>query len=120
MKKKKEFRAFKPSDLIGIVLILAIIAVGTGMFDFSALDKMIPYDEWKVKIYERVDFSNGKWEEQEYTVFKDLHCWEAEVTFNIRDGDYTTWLVFRLKAFPKIPIGLFRTTYQRARPGIQR
>ncbi|NQU94946.1 MAG: LPS-assembly protein LptD [Candidatus Omnitrophica bacterium] len=77
-------------------------------------------DEWKVKVYQRFDFSNEKWEEQEYTVFKDLHCWEAEVTFNKRGDEYTTWLVFRLKAFPKIPIGLFRTTYQRARPGIQR
>ena len=77
-------------------------------------------DDWKVKVYERFDFASQKWEEQEYTIFKSLHCWEAELTFNIREDDYTTWLVFRLKAFPEIPIGLFKTTYHRPYPGGRR
>ena len=77
-------------------------------------------DEWKIKIYERYDFDSQKWEEQEYTIFKDLHCWLAEFSVDIRDGEYTTWLVFRLKAFPDVPIGLFRTTYQRPLPGGRR
>ncbi|MBN1353510.1 MAG: LPS-assembly protein LptD [Candidatus Omnitrophica bacterium] len=77
-------------------------------------------EEWKVKIYERYDFQSEKWEEQEYTIFKDLHSWIAEATLNIRDGDYTVWLVFKLKAFPELPIGLFRTTYRRPQPGTRR
>jgi lipopolysaccharide export system protein LptA len=77
-------------------------------------------DDWKVKIYQRYDFSSNKWEEQEYTIFKDLHCWLAELTLEIRDGDFTTWMVFRLKAFPDIPLGLFKTTYRRTHPGGRR
>ncbi|UCD55341.1 MAG: LPS-assembly protein LptD [Candidatus Omnitrophota bacterium] len=74
-------------------------------------------DDWKIKAYERYDFSSQKWEEQEYTIIKDLHCWLAELSLEIKDGDYSTWLVFRLKAFPNIPLGLFRTTYRRPHTG---
>ena len=78
-------------------------------------------DEWKVKIYERFNFDSQKWEEQEYTVYKDLHSWIAEFSIDIRNGnDYTAWVVFKLKAFPDLPIGLFKTTYQRAEPGAKR
>jgi len=74
-------------------------------------------DEWKVKVYERFNFTKFKWEEQQYTIFKDLHSWLAEFSINKRGDEYTAWLIFRLKAFPKIPIGLFETTYRRPRPG---
>ena len=77
-------------------------------------------DDWKVKVYERYDFASEKLEEQEYTIIRDLHSWVAELSVDIRDGDYTTWLIFRLKAFPEIPIGLFKTTYHRPRPGGRR
>ncbi|MFH1380658.1 MAG: LPS assembly protein LptD [Candidatus Omnitrophota bacterium] len=74
-------------------------------------------DDWKIKIYERYDFAGQKLEEQEYTLYKDLHCWEAELSLDIRDGDYTAWMIFKLKAFPEVPIGLFKTTYRRPEPG---
>ncbi|MCQ9207639.1 MAG: LPS assembly protein LptD [Omnitrophica bacterium] len=74
-------------------------------------------DEWKIKVYERFDVANSKWEEQQYTLLKDLHSWLGEFSVNVRNDEYTAWLVFRLKAFPKIPIGLFETTYRRPRPG---
>ena len=74
-------------------------------------------NDWKIRVYERYDFASQKWEEQEYTVLKDLHCWVAEVTISVRDSNVSGWLVFRLKAFPEIPIGLFKTTYHRPTPG---
>ncbi len=77
-------------------------------------------DDWKCKIYQRFDWATAKWLEQEYTIFKDLHCWIAEFTFDVRHGDYTAWLIFRLKAFPDIPIGLLKTTYRRPTPGHRR
>ena len=77
-------------------------------------------DDWKIKVYERYDFANQKLEEQEYTLIKDLHCWEAELSLDIRGNDYTAWLIFKLKAFPDVPIGLFKTTYQRPEPGARR
>lgn len=91
--------------------------------DTSQLTSEIFYKinkEWKIKAYGRYDFESEKLEEQEYTITKDLHCWEAALSLDIRDGDYTTWLVFTLKAFPKLPIGLFQTTYRRPRPGGRR
>jgi len=77
-------------------------------------------DDWKVKVYQRFDVITTKWLEQEYTLTKDLHCWLAELTFDIRNRDYTAWLVFRLKAFPELPIGLLKTTYRRPSPGHKR
>ena len=77
-------------------------------------------EEWKVKIYERFEFDTAKWEEQQYTIYKDLHSWLAELSLNVRGDEYTAWLVFRLKAFPDIPIGLFETTYRRPQPGGRR
>jgi len=77
-------------------------------------------EDWKCKIYQRFDWATSKWLEQEYTIFKDLHCWIAEFTFDVRHGDYTAWLIFRLKAFPDVPIGLLKTTYRRPQPGHRR
>lgn len=77
-------------------------------------------DDWKVRIYERYDIASEKWEEQEYIIYKDLHCWLGELSLNIRNNEYTVMLVFRLKAFPDMPIGLLKTTYQRPYPGGRR
>lgn len=78
-------------------------------------------DAWKVRIYERFDLESGKWEQQEYTIIRDLHCWIAELT--IAQGDSTgnpantsIWLILKLKAFPDYPIGM-RQTYSRPRFG---
>jgi len=73
-------------------------------------------EDWGVRIYERFDTYKQIWEEQEYTIFKDLHCWLAEITFNVNEG-VAFWVVFRLKAFPEMPIG-FQRTYRRPSPEI--
>ncbi|MCM8763121.1 MAG: hypothetical protein NC829_01955, partial [Candidatus Omnitrophica bacterium] len=42
-------------------------------------------------------------QEQEYSLSRDLHCWEFDITYNIRkDHGSTIWFIFRLKAFPEI------------------
>ena len=73
-------------------------------------------DEWAFRVYERFDTYDRHWEEQEYTIYKDLHCWTAEFTCNFKDDNFAFWVVFRLKAFPDVPIGLKRT-YRRPSPG---
>ena len=74
-------------------------------------------DKWKVRAYERLDTQKKAFEEQEYTIYRDLHCWVAELTLNYKSRDnMSLWLVFRLKAFPSYPIGL-RRTYSRPRFG---
>ena len=71
-------------------------------------------DKWKARAYERFDVHKSSIEEQEYTIYRDLHCWLAELTYNIKrdTSDQTIWLVFRLKAFPETPVG-FKRTYSR-------
>jgi len=61
--------------------------------------------KWKFRIYERYQFSDLRkkgFEEQEYSISRDLHCWEFDITFNIsREHGSTIWFIFRLKAFPE-------------------
>lgn len=74
-------------------------------------------DKWKIRAYERFDAQKGALEEQEYTIYRDLHCWVAEFIYNVKDfKDQTFWFVMRLKAFPDYPIGVKRT-YSRPRFG---
>lgn len=73
-------------------------------------------EDWAVRVYERFDAHENEWKEQEYTIYKTLHCWLAEFTCNIKDDDFAVWVVFRIKAFPDIPIG-FNRAYRRPSPG---
>ena len=75
---------------------------------------------WGIKIYERYEIQDKTFEEQEYTIIKDLHCWMGEFTCRVKDEkDFTFWLIFRLKAFPNMPF-FFRTTYHGPEPGSTR
>ncbi|MDD5236071.1 MAG: hypothetical protein PHU91_00140, partial [Candidatus Omnitrophica bacterium] len=61
--------------------------------------------KWKFRIYERYQFASVRergFEEQEYSISRDLHCWELDLTYNIsKDHGSTIWFIFRLKAFPE-------------------
>ena len=73
-----------------------------------------------MRAYERFNIGKGSFEEQGYTIYRDLHCWLLEFTYAIKQtsdkADNTFWVVLRLKAFPDTPIGL-RRTYYRPQPG---
>ncbi|MBU0633617.1 MAG: LPS assembly protein LptD [Candidatus Omnitrophica bacterium] len=62
---------------------------------------------WQTRVYGRYETYTRVWEEYEYTIFRDLHCWLLEISYNLKnkpDGtirDKTFWLIFRLKAFPE-------------------
>ena len=66
--------------------------------------------------------NRGYIDEQEYTLCRDLHCWDVEFTFDLRPyenggtiSDQIFWVALRLKAFPKMPLGLSRNySYTRA------
>jgi len=75
---------------------------------------------WAFSIYERYEFQEKRFQEMEYTIVKDLHCWLGELTCRIEDQkDFTFWLIFRLKAFPDLPF-FFRTKYYGPEPGSKR
>lgn len=70
--------------------------------------------DWKVRAYERFNATKGSFEEMEYTVYRDLHCWVAEFIYNVKQEseaslNHSVWMVMRLKAFPEYPIGMKQT-----------
>jgi lipopolysaccharide assembly outer membrane protein LptD (OstA) len=62
--------------------------------------------KWQARVYTRYLSYTDSFQQQQYTVYRDLHCWLLEATYDIKlndDGsveDRTFWFIFRLKAFP--------------------
>ncbi|KJJ85596.1 Organic solvent tolerance protein OstA [Candidatus Omnitrophus magneticus] len=76
---------------------------------------------WGVGWYERLDLQSKDIEEQQFTLTRDLHCWEVSVSYsvqgsNIFKDEYTVWFAFKIKAFPDLPIGLNRS-FEKRTPG---
>ncbi len=65
--------------------------------------------KWRVAVYERWNVDNGKWQERQYAIVRDLHSWEVELAFKNKsvdeNGGNEVWIVFRLKAFPSVSTG---------------
>ena len=75
--------------------------------------------KWKFKIYRRFDVDGDTLKEQEYTVTRDLHCWEMDINFNETRGEGSEiWFVFRLKAFPDFGFD-FGTSFHKRKAGSQ-
>jgi len=71
------------------------------------------------KNYVRYEYKEGNFEEQQYALRTDLHCWWMDVGIDIdrqREGvnDFTFWVAFILKDFPDINIG-FHQGYKGAK-----
>ena len=80
-------------------------------------------EQWKTRVYWRVNMDKGYLDEQLYTIYRDLHCWTLEFSYDFlpHQNDKTTmdqifWFALRLKAFPNQPLGI-RRTYSRTRAG---
>lgn len=75
-------------------------------------------DKWRIRAYETYSFFKKSLLEEEYTIYRDLHCAIAEMTLRIapHDSEAGLWFAIRLKAFPETPIGL-KQTYSRPRFG---
>ncbi|MFQ5680944.1 MAG: LPS-assembly protein LptD [Candidatus Omnitrophota bacterium] len=75
--------------------------------------------DWKFKVYERWEKENGGLREQEYTIYKTLHCWQMDITYNVRRGyGEAIYLIFRIKAFPGAGLE-FNNSYHQPKPGSQ-
>jgi len=92
--------------------------VPTGITSLLTMDAMYRINKlWRIRAYERFNVYTGAMEEQEYTIYRDLHCWVAEIIWNIKSAaDQGLYLVMRLKAFPEYPVG-YRRTISRPRFG---
>jgi len=74
--------------------------------------------KWRFGVYGRFDLERNKIEEQQYSVTRDLHCWEVEVTYDLEGSNflkdrYTLWFAFKIKAFPDLQLGLSRSFSRR-------
>jgi hypothetical protein len=105
----------------------AIVAdpdTSSNIVNYLTTDLIYRFNEfWKARIYWRANLDKGYIDEQEYTIFRDLHCWTLEFTYDIRPyqsnatiSDQIFWFALRLKAFPDQPLGL-RRSYSRTRAG---
>ncbi len=94
------------------------------VLNFLTLDTIYRFNEkWKARVYWRVNANKGYIDEHQYTIYRDLHCWTLEFTYDLRPyqndktiTDQIFWFALRLKAFPDQPIGISRT-YSRTRAG---
>jgi LPS-assembly protein len=80
--------------------------------------------KWKFSIYQRYNFKqtdfldNGS-QEQQFTLTRDLHCWDMDISLNTKRHQGTTlFFTFRLKAFPENEFG-FDQTMSRSKSGAQ-
>jgi lipopolysaccharide assembly outer membrane protein LptD (OstA) len=80
--------------------------------------------KWKLRVYERYNLGHDPTlpkglREQEYSFSRDLHCWEMDITYNVKRGSgETIWLIFRIKAFPEMEFG-FDQSYHQPKAGSQ-
>ncbi|MBD3245812.1 MAG: LPS assembly protein LptD [Candidatus Omnitrophica bacterium] len=71
--------------------------------------------KFQLRNYLRYEYKNGEFEEQQYSLRTDLHCWWMDVGLNVdRERDMTFWVMFRLKAFPDVHVG-FEQSYDGAK-----
>ena len=79
--------------------------------------------KWKFRVYRRFDIahglSKGSVKSQEYTLTRDLHCWEMDINFNETRGQGSEiWIVFRLKGFPEFAFD-FGNSFNKRKAGSQ-
>lgn len=70
--------------------------------------------KWKLRVYQRFEAETNTLKEQEYSLYRDLHCWTMEITFNTTRGEGNTiWIIFRIKAFPETGFEINNSYHQR-------
>ncbi|MFA6350030.1 MAG: hypothetical protein WCY12_03795, partial [Candidatus Omnitrophota bacterium] len=95
---------------------------GSNEITFSANWRFNP--KWRFSMYQRRNIGHQPGlprgvREQEYTISRDLHCWQVDFTFNRKKWDGNTiWLIFRMKAFPELEFG-FDQSYSEPKSGSQ-
>jgi lipopolysaccharide export system protein LptA len=80
--------------------------------------------KWKFAIYQRYNFKKSPVlkagpQEQQYTLTRDLHCWDLDISYNIKKHEGSTiFFTFRIKAFPENEFGFDQSTH-RVKSGAQ-
>ena len=67
-------------------------------------------DNWGFRTRHNYNAADGRLQEQDYSVYRDLRSWTCALTFRVIDNssgpvDYTAAFTFSLKAAPKVHVG---------------
>jgi len=67
-------------------------------------------EDWGVRANHHFEARDGRMEEQDYTIYRDLRSWTAALTFRVRNNrtgpeDFTIAFTFSLKAHPRFGLG---------------
>jgi LPS-assembly protein len=68
-------------------------------------------ENWGARAIERYEARDGTFEEQQYTIYRDLRSWTSALSFRFRENrtvrknDFTIAITFSLKAFPRFNMG---------------
>lgn len=68
-------------------------------------------ENWGARIIERYEARDGTFEEQQYTIYRDLRSWTGALSLRFRENpdarkhDFTIAITFSLKAFPRFGLG---------------
>ncbi len=76
-----------------------------GAKDNYWLEVMTGFDftrHWRIEYSGRFDLSGKQIVYQEYSIYRDLHCWEARFVRRYSDGDWAYYFRLNIKAHPEI------------------
>ena len=67
-------------------------------------------DNWCMRMQQDYNAGDGRLQQQQYTLYRDMRSWTAALTFRVADNtvgptDYTVAFTFSLKASPKTHVG---------------
>jgi LPS-assembly protein len=84
------------------------LGIGNNLFTSSMFYRLD--ENWGLRATHRFDARDGRLQEQDYTVYRDLRSWTVALTFRALQNttgptDYTVAFTFSLKAFPKFGLG---------------
>jgi LPS-assembly protein len=57
-------------------------------------------EKWGVAFEQRYDFEMHELSQQKYQIRRNLHCWEAALTFRDRQSGWDCGIEFNIAAFP--------------------
>jgi hypothetical protein len=61
-----------------------------------------PSERWRFNYSLHYDLDEGEVASQEYTIYRDLHCWEARFTQRYFEGEWEYYFRINVKALPEI------------------
>lgn len=63
---------------------------------------------WAFKVYGRYDTVEGRFEEESFTIYRDLHSWSSYLRFQYQNAEeeFSVYLALWIKAFSQTPLNL--------------